>query len=143
MNERPAAGDRLFAYGTLMRGFPLHGLLTGRAEYLGRATVAGRLLDLGAYPAAVRDRHGVVAGEVYRLAAAAFWTGLDSTEGPQYHREEVEVRMADGSLITAFIYWYVGPLGRSVPIPGGDYRAHGPARSIHRRKLHRGGDDAG
>ena len=40
--------------------------------------------------------------------------------------------MADGREVTAFIYWYVGPLDRGVPIPGGDYRAHAPARSIHR-----------
>ena len=29
------------------------------------------------------------------------------------------------------MYWYVGPLDRGVPIPGGDYRAHAPAKSIY------------
>ncbi len=125
------APDLLFVYGTLMRGFALHRLLEGRAEYLGAGTVQARLLDLGSYPAAVRDPHGLVTGEVYRVGEPGSWTVLDSAEGPQYHREEVRVRMAEGREVTAFVYWYAGPLHRGVPIPGGDYRAHGPARSIH------------
>src|SRR5262245_3673759 len=58
--------DIAFVYGTLMQGFPLHRLIEGRAEYLGQGTVAARLIDLGAYPAAVADAHGAVVGEVYR-----------------------------------------------------------------------------
>ena len=124
--------DLAFVYGTLMRGFPLHRLLEGRAEYRGEGTVAGRLLDLGAYPAAVPDARGAVLGEVYRLRDTGLWRVLDSAEGPQYDRGEVAVRMADCRAVTAFIYWYVGPLDRGVPIPDGNYRAHAPARSIHR-----------
>jgi gamma-glutamylcyclotransferase (GGCT)/AIG2-like uncharacterized protein YtfP len=126
-------GNLVFVYGTLMRGFPLHRLIEGRTEYRGTGTVAARLFDLGAYPAAVPDAHGAVVGEVYRLQDTGLWRVLDSAEGPQYHRGEVEVRMADGRAVTACIYWCVGPLDRGVPIPGGDYRAHAPARSIHRR----------
>ena len=122
--------DLLFVYGTLMRGFTLHRLLEGRAEYLGAGTVNARLLDLGSYPAAVRDAHGVVTGEVHRVSEPWLWTVLDSAEGAQYHREEATVRVADGREVQAFIYWYVGPLDRGVPIPGGDYRAHPPAGSI-------------
>lgn len=118
----------LFVYGTLMRGLSLHRLLEGRAEYVGLARVAGRLFDLGPYPAAVRDPSGEVTGEVYRIAGPALWTALDSAEGPQYHREEVTVRIADGGEAVAFIYWYRGPL-RGAPIPDGDYRAHAPAQS--------------
>jgi gamma-glutamylcyclotransferase (GGCT)/AIG2-like uncharacterized protein YtfP len=120
----------LFAYGTLMRGFPLHRLLEARAEYLGRGEVSGRLFDLGASPGAVSDPHATIAGEVYRIPDFALWTALDSAEGPQYHRQEVTVRIADGGEAVAFIYWYRGPR-RGVPIPGGDYRAHAPAVSIH------------
>jgi gamma-glutamylcyclotransferase (GGCT)/AIG2-like uncharacterized protein YtfP len=126
--------DLAFVYGTLMRGFPLHRLIEGRAAYGGTGTVAARLLDLGTYPAAVPDPRGTVVGELYRLPDAGLWTVLDSVEGPQYHRGEVRVRMVDGREVTAFIYWYVGPLDRGVPITGGDYRAHAPARSIHYKR---------
>ena len=125
------AAARLFAYGTLMRGFPLHPLLDGRAPYLGPGRITARLLDLGAYPAIVPDRLGVVLGEVYEVDEA-LWRALDSAEGPQYHRHEVAVRMAGGQEVTAFAYWYGGPIDRAVPIPNGDYRSHAPARSIHR-----------
>src|SRR5262245_19715765 len=123
--------DLLFAYGTLMRGFGLSSLLDGRAEYVGRGTVSGRVLDLGAYPAAVRDEIGTVSGDLFRVRDPELWRTLDSAEGPQYHRGEVTVLTADGRAVTASIYWYVGALDRGRPIPGGDYRAHSPARSIH------------
>jgi gamma-glutamylcyclotransferase (GGCT)/AIG2-like uncharacterized protein YtfP len=125
----------LFTYGTLMRGFRLHRLLAGRAELLGRGQVRGRLVDLGSYPGAVPDAAGVVHGEVYRVVEPALWATLDSAEGPQYHRREVTVRSEDGRELAASMYWYVGPLDRGVPIPGGDYRAHAPATSIYHQSL--------
>ncbi len=129
-----AAWDLVFVYGTLMRGFPLHRLIEGRAEYVGSGTIKARLLDLGRYPAAVPDLHGTVVGELYRLRETGLWRVLDSAEGPQYHRQGVTVRMADGREVAAFTYLYVGPPDRGVPIPGGDYRAHALARSIHRSR---------
>ena len=123
----------LFVYGTLMRGFPLHALLVGRADSVGDGEVAGLLFDLGRYPAALRDGGGVIRGEVYRLKDPGLWLTLDSAEGSQYHRGEVGVRLAGGRRVLAYIYWYVGPLCRAVPIPAGDYRAHSPARSIYHR----------
>lgn len=125
------SADLLFTYGTLMRGFRLHRLLDGRAEYLARGQVRARLIDLGSYPGALPDRDGTLLGEVYRVSDPALWAVLDSAEGPQYHRREVTVRSEDGRELAASIYWYVGPLDRSVPIPGGDYRAHAPATSIY------------
>jgi gamma-glutamylcyclotransferase (GGCT)/AIG2-like uncharacterized protein YtfP len=123
----------LFVYGTLMRGFRLHALLAGRADSVGDGEVAGLLFDLGRYPAALRDGGGVIRGEVYRLKDPGLWLALDSAEGSQYHRGEVGVRLASGRQVTAYIYWYVGPLRLAVPIPGGDYRAHSPAKSIYHR----------
>jgi len=113
-----------------MRGFPLHRLLERGARFLGTGHVAGYLWDLGAYPGAVSGARGEIAGEVYAIGAPALWTALDSAEGPQYHREQVGVRMDDGAERVAYMYWYRGPL-RGTPIPGGDYRAHAPARSIY------------
>ena len=113
-----------------MRGFRLHHLLE-RAEYVGRGRVAGRIVDLGSYPGAVADPDGQLRGEVYRVAGPALWATLDSAEGAQYHRREVAVRIEDGREVAAWIYWYIGPIDRGVPIPGGDYRAHAPATSIY------------
>lgn len=127
------AAELLFVYGTLMRGFRLHGLLAGRAEYVGEGEVSGLLFDLGSYPAALRGDAGSIRGEVYRLADPGLWVALDSAEGSQYHRGEVGVRLASGGQVTACMYWYVAPLGGAVAIPGGDYRAHSPAKSIHHR----------
>ena len=114
-----------------MRGFRLHRLLDGRAEFLGRGQVAGRIVDLGSYPGAVIDSGGTLHGEVYRVRDPALWAALDSAEGPQYHRREVTVTSEGGGELAACIYWYIGPLDRGVPIPGGDYRAHAPATSIY------------
>ena len=136
-SKRPRAAtaasspELLFTYGTLMRGFRLHRLLTGRAELLTRGYVRARIIDLGSYPGAVRDPVATLHGEVYRIAHPALWAVLDSAEGPQYHRREVTVRSEDGHELAASIYWYIGPLDRGVPIPGGDYRAHAPATSIY------------
>jgi gamma-glutamylcyclotransferase (GGCT)/AIG2-like uncharacterized protein YtfP len=123
----------LFTYGTLMRGFRLHALLEGRADFVGEGEVTGLLFDLGRYPAALRDGGGVLRGEVYRLTDTGLWLTLDSAEGSQYHRGEVGVRLARRRLVAAYIYWYVKPVGQAVPIPGGDYRAHSPAQSIYHR----------
>jgi len=127
------ADPLLFVYGTLMRGFPLHALLEGRTDSVGEGEAAGLLFDLGRYPAALRDGGGLIRGEVYRLKDPGLWLALDSAEGSQYHRGEAGVRLAGGRQVTARIYWYVGPLRRAVPIPGGDYRAHAPAKSIYHR----------
>ena len=123
----------LFVYGTLMRGFPLHALLEGRADPVGDGDVTGLLFDLGRYPAAVPGGVGLVHGEIYRLTDPGLWQALDSAEGSQYHRREVGVRLTGGRRAMACIYWYVGPLRGAVPIPGGDYRAHPPAKSIYHR----------
>ena len=113
-----------------MRGFPLHGLLRA-TPFAGGATVAARLLDLGAYPGAIPDAGARVRGELYRVADAETWRALDSAEGPQYHRGEATARTEDGGTVGVWVYWYRGPLGHGVPIPGGDYRQHAPARARH------------
>ena len=114
-----------------MQGFRLHHLLDGRAVFVGRGQVTGRIIDLGSYPGAVADRDGTLRGELYRVTEPALWSRLDSVEGPQYHRREVAVRSEDGREKAAWIYWYIGPLDRGVPVPGGDYRAHAPGTSIY------------
>ena len=65
--------DRLFVYGTLMRGFdhPMAQLLSRSADFLGEARCQGRLYLIKHYPGLVLsgDPADVVFGELYRLRA--------------------------------------------------------------------------
>jgi gamma-glutamylcyclotransferase (GGCT)/AIG2-like uncharacterized protein YtfP len=63
--------DRLFVYGTLMRGFdhPMAQLLSRSADFIGEARCQGRLYRIKHYPGLVvsDDPNDVVFGELYRL----------------------------------------------------------------------------
>jgi gamma-glutamylcyclotransferase (GGCT)/AIG2-like uncharacterized protein YtfP len=67
--------DRLFVYGTLMRGFdhPMAQLLSRSADFVGEARCRGRLYLVKHYPGLVlsEDPGDVVFGELYRLRAPA------------------------------------------------------------------------
>lgn len=120
---------RLFVYGTLRSGAPMHALLEGRARREGPARAPGRLVDLGDYPGLVApgragDR---VVGEIYVLAAAeqdAVLDSLDRYEGPRFRRERDLVEGPAGP-VHAWLYRYRGDwTGRPV-IRGGDYLGAG------------------
>ena len=65
--------DRLFVYGTLMRGFdhPMARLLAANADFIGDAHCRGQLYLVKHYPGLVLsdDPADVVHGELYRLRA--------------------------------------------------------------------------
>jgi gamma-glutamylcyclotransferase (GGCT)/AIG2-like uncharacterized protein YtfP len=67
--------DRLFVYGTLMRGFdhPMAQLLSRSADFIGEARCRGRLYLVKHYPGLVlsNDPDDVVFGELYRLRQPA------------------------------------------------------------------------
>ena len=67
--------DRLFVYGTLMRGFdhPMAQLLSRSADFLGTATCRGRLYLIKHYPGLVLsdDPAEAVFGEFYVWSAEA------------------------------------------------------------------------
>ena len=119
-----AEPDLLFAYGTLMRGRPLHHLIEGRAEFLAAGSISGRLVDLGGYPGALPGGMGSIRGEVYRLRSEDLLAALDSEEGPEFPRRLTAVRLDDGREIRAWTYWFTGSVNGAVPIPDGDYRRH-------------------
>jgi gamma-glutamylcyclotransferase (GGCT)/AIG2-like uncharacterized protein YtfP len=123
--SRPAA-PLLFAYGTLMRGYPLHRALRRGASLVGAGSVRGRLLDLGAYPGLIAGG-GRVRGEVYRLDAAELLPVLDREEGYNFIRRRVLVTLDGGARARAWVYRYRGPRARAVPVPHGDYRRVRPA----------------
>ncbi len=119
-----AALDLLFAYGTLMRGLPLHYLIEERAEFVAAGSVGGRLVDLGRYPGALPEGAATIRGEVYRLQLVDLLAALDSVEGPEFPRRLTPVRLDDGRQVRAWTYWFNGSVNGAVPIPDGDYRRH-------------------
>jgi gamma-glutamylcyclotransferase (GGCT)/AIG2-like uncharacterized protein YtfP len=112
---------RLFAYGTLMRGYGLHRVLARGATFEGEGSVRGRLLDLGRYPGLIRG-DGRVHGEMYRLDDAELLPVLDREEGYNFVRRSTIVTLASGRRARAWLYCYRGPRERAVPVPHGDYR---------------------
>ena len=127
--------DRLFVYGTLMRGECRQGALGGRRNVVEveEADVAGRLVDCGSYPGLVPDDGSGrrVSGEVVRVRdAAATLARLDRIEdyrgesvpGSLYLRVLVEARLESGGVATAWTYVLADPK-RFPEIPSGSWRA--------------------
>ncbi|MBX7081275.1 MAG: gamma-glutamylcyclotransferase [Nannocystaceae bacterium] len=97
----------LFVYGTLRRaaGDPAHALLAAVGSFVGDATVRGRVIAHGGYPALV-DGDEVVAGELWCVRDG--WDALDAYETlhdavPQYTRERCAVLQGDRRR-TAWVY---------------------------------------
>ena len=111
--------DRLFVYGTLMRGFdhPMARLLSANADFVGEAHCRGRLYLIKHYPGLVPsdDPADAVSGELYRLRAPdAMLREFDMYEAcgegfappTEYVRQMIEVRLAGGSAGEAWTYLY-------------------------------------
>jgi gamma-glutamylcyclotransferase (GGCT)/AIG2-like uncharacterized protein YtfP len=125
----------VFFYGTLMAGFDRRRRagINPKLTYMGRGSIQAALFDLGIYPAAVPAPEGLVWGEVYAMTEAApVLAALDDIEGYRpdnpdsslYSREQVPVRMPDGSVEQAWVYFYNAPLGQAERIESGDYLEH-------------------
>lgn len=81
MSSPPVAEpDRLFVYGTLMRGHSAHRLMSPGLRYLGPARAAGTLYDLGPWPG-FRPGEGIAEGELYAIDDPAALARLDDWEG--------------------------------------------------------------
>ena len=127
--------DLVFFYGTLMSGFKRAGRVrvNSRLNPIGRGSIRAALFDLGIYPAAVPATDSHVRGEVHRMIDSdAVLRELDQIEGYRpdepdtslYRRVETEVTFDDGSVATAWVYFYNAPLGRALRIESGDYLDH-------------------
>lgn len=123
--------ERLFVYGTLMRGLPAHEKMSPeRCRYVGDGTISGALYDLGPYPVLRADEAGTVKGELYEISDDALLCELDEYEGYhgrgdscRYIRREVAVQ-TDGETVQAWVYAY-NPrrnLQWAVLVESGDYR---------------------
>lgn len=115
--------DRLFVYGTLMRGFdhPMATLLSRSADYLGSATCRGRLYLIKHYPGLLLsdDPNDTVFGELYHLRDRDALLGeFDMYEAcgegfpepTEYLRKMLQVTQADGTAGEAWTYVYNWPV---------------------------------
>jgi len=123
----------LFVYGTLRRGQPLNRYLSAEAaRFIGEGAIAGRLFDLGEYPAAISDtkRFSTVRGEVHELLSPHETLPiLDDIEGfdekrPErslFERRAVEATLEGGRRLKVWVYFYRRPLLAATEIPDGDF----------------------
>jgi gamma-glutamylcyclotransferase (GGCT)/AIG2-like uncharacterized protein YtfP len=121
--EVPMTSDRLFVYGTLMRGFdhPMAQLLSRSADFIGEARCRGRLYLVKHYPGLVLsdDAAELVFGELYRLRQPAeclreFDMYEACGEGflppTEYLRSLLPVTLDDGAVSEAWTYVYNWPV---------------------------------
>ena len=126
--------DRLFVYGTLMRGYvhPMAKLLSANADFLGEATCRGRLYRVKHYPGLVLsdDASDIVHGELYRLRdPEALLREFDMYEAcgegfpepTQYVRRMFSVTLADGSPSDVWTYLYNWPVEKLTLIESGRF----------------------
>ena len=128
------SSDRLFVYGTLLRGFdhPMAQLLSRSADFLGPARCRGRLYLVQHYPGLVEsdEPDDVVFGELYRLRApAALLRELDIYEAcgegfaepTEYIRRMLAVTSEDGEASEAWTYLYNWPVADLARIASGRF----------------------
>jgi gamma-glutamylcyclotransferase (GGCT)/AIG2-like uncharacterized protein YtfP len=112
--------DFLFVYGTLRKALDgsLHPYLINQAEFIGNATLPGKLYHVGTYPGAVPIPVGsrqCVQGELYRLFRPhLLLQQLDEYEecgshfpAPhEYLRKQENVSLSDNTHLQAWTYIY-------------------------------------
>ncbi len=126
--------DRLFVYGTLMRGFahPMAALLSRAADFIGEARCRGRLYRIKYYPGLVLsdDAADVVFGEVYRLRQPKELLrefdmyeacGEGFAEPTEYIRQILPVTLDDGAVAEAWTYIYNWPVAGLPRIASGRF----------------------
>ncbi|MGQ9512752.1 gamma-glutamylcyclotransferase family protein [Thermodesulfitimonas sp.] len=98
--------EKVFVYGTLLRGRANHRLLQG-ARFVGQGKVEGLALYAVTpfYPGAVPEAREVVLGEVYAVTAELL-SVLDDFEdnGKLYQRVKYPVFLAAGGVTEAWVY---------------------------------------
>lgn len=128
MAERRPTGtqvlDRLFVYGTMRQGQTARSLIANQIARSAMATTRGTIFafPLG-YPGFV-EGDGSVCGEVIWLTElAATFALLDAYEGADFTRVVRPVELANGEVMTAWLYALADPAAarHGVQIPHGDW----------------------
>lgn len=99
--------ERLFVYGTLMKGQRAHDLLEN-SKYLGKATLKGyRKMDLIYYPGIVKEKNSIVEGEVYEVDEHTKQR-VDVYEGERYLFKCIDAKInLNNKPIKAKVYEYI------------------------------------
>jgi gamma-glutamylcyclotransferase (GGCT)/AIG2-like uncharacterized protein YtfP len=126
--------DRLFVYGTLMRGFdhPMAQLLSRSADLIGEARCRGRLYLVKHYPGLVRsdDPTEVVFGELYSLRQPEALLrefdmyeacGAGFAEPTEYIRQMLSVTSDEDAASEAWTYLYNWPVAHLPRIASGRF----------------------
>jgi gamma-glutamylcyclotransferase (GGCT)/AIG2-like uncharacterized protein YtfP len=129
--------DRLFVYGTLMRGFdhPMARLLAANADFLGAARCRGRLYLIKHYPGLVLSDNpiDVVFGELFRLREPdALLREFDLYEAcgegfpepTEYVRRMVPLTLHDDAVGDAWTYLYNWDVSQLPRIASGKFLEH-------------------
>ena len=124
----------LFVYGTLLSGdltdFAV--FLQQNSRLVGRGSFAGKLYDVGSFPAALwlLDSAHRVYGSLYELRNPELvfsmldpYEGIDpvSEEEDLYARVLVPITLESGPTVEGFVYLFRWPVERLTWIEGGDY----------------------
>ena len=125
--------NKLFVYGTLRLGFPLHPYMRkGAVRLLGKGKICGRLYDLGDFPGALpsTSRSDEIEGELYELGdAIQQLRELDEVEEfnsqrpgeSLFVRRLTDVELATGQRYKAWAYFLPKKPAKARLIPSGDY----------------------
>ncbi len=111
----------LFVYGSLLRGFksPSYEYISKYFSLKGTAKVTGTIFDMGTFPVGTPINSGrYIKGELYEIRnpkeLSFIFAQLDDYEGlyPDdgedvfFKRELVPATLENGSVMTAWVYWY-------------------------------------
>lgn len=99
--------ERLFVYGTLVKGQRAHNLLEN-SKYLGKATLKGyRKMDLIYYPGIVKEKNSIVEGEVYEVDEHTKQrVDLYESEGYLFKCIDAEINL-NNNPVKAKVYEYI------------------------------------
>jgi gamma-glutamylaminecyclotransferase len=119
---------KVFVYGTLKAGYGNHQLLADSISIGDASTVARWAMIDSGFPVVLPGDDGQVVGEVYDIDKITLQR-LDRLEsnGHMYQREVVDVALANGEVIQAWMYvgvpdyWHMPILGQNLISPHAGY----------------------
>jgi gamma-glutamylcyclotransferase (GGCT)/AIG2-like uncharacterized protein YtfP len=101
-------------------------MLRQQSEFVGTASIQGRLYAIRDYPGLILsgDQEERVIGEIYRLHEPdATLASLDEYEGAEYERVQADAQLTSGEAIRVWVYAYRQPVDETRRVKSGDFRA--------------------